>query len=138
MLIFEYFDAFDEQKSKKTHDEFEKYAADNGLRSGYKPFVFVAKEGDEEVGIIAGHTCYEEVHVANLIVNEGHRRKGIGSKLLQQVEEHFKGKGFEHINLDTFAFQAPKFYEKCGFSVEFVRKNKENEKLNRYFLAKYF
>ena len=29
-------------------------------------------------------------------------------------------------------------YKKCGFEVEFIRENKENPKLTKYFLVKYF
>ena len=47
-------------------------------------------------------------------------------------------KGFENINLTTYGFQAPEFYKKCGFEVEFIRKNKENPKLDKYYLVKYF
>lgn len=31
-----------------------------------------------------------------------------------------------------------KTYEKCGFELEFVRKNKSNPKLTKYFFIKYF
>ena len=57
---------------------------------------------------------------------------------METVEEYFRNKGFENINLTTYAFQAPEFYKKCGFKVEFVRENKDNPKLNKYFLVKYF
>ena len=30
------------------------------------------------------------------------------------------------------------FYKKCGFEVEFIRKNKKNSKLDKYYLVKYF
>ena len=30
------------------------------------------------------------------------------------------------------------FIEKCGFELEFVRKNKTNPKLDKYFYVKYF
>ena len=60
------------------------------------------------------------------------------NKLGVTVDSHYKDKGFENINLTTYGFQAPEFYKKCGFKVEFVRENKKNPKLNKYFLVKYF
>ena len=90
------------------------------------------------VGVITGHTYYKEVHIADLIILEEYRKQHIGSELIKIVEETFKNKGFENINLTTYEFQAPEFYKKCGFNVEFVRKNKIDEKLNKYFLVKYF
>ena len=35
-------------------------------------------------------------------------------------------------------FRLQSFIKKCGFEVEFVRENKKNPKLNKYFLVKYF
>jgi len=35
-------------------------------------------------------------------------------------------------------FKQQNFIKKCGFKVEFVRENKENPKLTKYFLVKYF
>ena len=69
---------------------------------------------------------------------EEYRNKHIGSKLIETVENYFRDKGFENINLTTYDFQAPEFYKKCGYEVEFVRKNKEEPKLTKYFLVKYF
>lgn len=90
------------------------------------------------VGIITGNSYYKEVHISDLIILDEYRNKHIGSKLVQTVEDYFKGKGFENINLTTYGFQAPEFYKKCGFEVEFIRKNKKNSKLDKYHLVKYF
>lgn len=57
--------------------------------------------------------------------------------LVEAVESHFKDKAFENINLSTYAFQAPEFYQKLGYKVEFIRENKTNPKLSKYFLVKY-
>ena len=138
MINIEYKENMDEKFYEIIDTEFNKYALKNEVVCNYRPFCFVAKQDDEVMGLITGHSYYEEVHIADLIVYEQYRKNKIGTKLVQAVEEHFNGKGFGHINLTTYAFQAPDFYKKCGFEVEFIRENKENPKLNKYFLVKYF
>ena len=95
-------------------------------------------EDNKVIGIITGHTYYQEVHISDLIILEEYRKKHLGTKLVQAVEEYYKDKGFENINLTTYGFQAPEFYKKCGFQVEFIRENKNNPKLTKYFLVKYY
>ena len=118
--------------------EFNKYASKNGVTCNYQPFNFIAKEDDKVIGIITGHSYYKEVHIGDLIIFEEYRNKHIGTQLVNTVENYYKNKGFENINLTTYAFQAPEFYKKCGFEVEFIRENKEKPKLTKYFLVKYF
>ena len=89
------------------------------------------------IGIITGHSYYKEVHIGDLIVLEEYRNKHIGTMLVEAVENHFKNKDFENINLSTYAFQASEFYQKLGYKVEFIRENKTNPKLSKYFLVKY-
>ena len=54
------------------------------------------------------------------------------------MEDKFENEGYNNINLSTSEFQAPTFYEKCGYKLEFVRKNKINPKLTKYFFVKFF
>lgn len=117
--------------------EFNKYAEKNGVVCDYTPFAYVASDDNTVMGFITGHSYYKEVHIGDLIVYEEFRDKKIGTKLVEEVIERFKNKGFENINLTTYEFQAPEFYKKCGFEVEYVRKSKENSKLNKYFMVKY-
>ena len=138
MIEIEYKDNLEEKYYEIIDTEFNKYATKNGVVCNYTPFNFIAKENDELIGLITGHSYYKEVHIGNLIVYEEHRNKHIGTKLVETVENYFKDKGFENMNLTTYGFQAPEFYKKCGFKVEFIRENKENPKLNKYFLVKYF
>ena len=138
MLNIEYKENLDEEFYKIIDTEFNKYANKNGVNCNYTPFNFVAKENDEILGIITGHSYYKEVHIGDLIIFEEYRNKNIGTKLVETVENYYKNKGFENINLTTYNFQAPEFYKKCGFEVEFIRENKENPKLTKYFLVKYF
>ena len=84
------------------------------------------------------YTIIEEVYIDDLIVIDKYRGRDIGTKLVTQVEDFYRGKGFNNINLCTNGFQAPKFYEKCGYQLEFIRKNKNNPKLDKYFYVKFY
>ena len=138
MIDIECKENIDEEYYKIIDTEFNKYAEKNGVVCNYKSFNFIAKENDKVIGLITGHSYYKEVHISDLIVYEEYRNNHIGTKLVETVENYFKNKEFENINLTTYAFQAPEFYKKCGFKLEFVRENKENPKLTKYFLVKYF
>ena len=138
MINIEYKEKLDEEVYEIIDTEFNKYATKNGVTCNYTPFNFVARENDEIIGIITGNSYYKEVYISDLIIYEQYRHKHIGTKLMEAVEEHFKNKGFENMNLTTYSFQAPEFYKKCGFEVEFIRESKQNPKLTKYFLVKYF
>ena len=138
MLNIEYKENLDEEFYKIIDTEFNKFATKNGVSCDYRPFNFIAKEDNKVVGIITGHSYYKEVHIGDIIIFEEYRNKHIGTKLIETVEKYYKNKEFENINLTTYNFQAPEFYKKCGFQVEFIRENKENSKLNKYYLVKYF
>ena len=98
----------------------------------------MAKDGDKIVGAISGATFFSEVYIDELVVKENQRGLKIGTNLITYVEEYFRDLGFNNINTCTNEFQAPKFYEKCGFKLEFVRENKNNPKLTKYFYVKYY
>lgn len=137
MIHIEYKENPDEEFFEIIDTEFNKFATKNDVTCNYTPFSFIAKEDNKIVGIITGHSYYKEVHIGDLIVLEEYRNKHIGTKLVEAVENHHKNQGFENINLTTYNFQAPEFYKKCGFEIEFIRESKENPKLNKYFLIKY-
>ncbi len=114
------------------------YDTENGVEYNFKRFSFVAKENNQIIGYLTGFSYYSEVTINNLVVLSQYRGKGIGTELIKHVERYFNGKGFNNMNLVTNDFQAPEFYEKCGFELEFKRENKDNPKLTKYFFVKYF
>ena len=136
MIKIEYSDKF-EELDKIADDLLTEYDKENGVEYNFNKFSFVAKNDNKLVGFITGFSYYSEVTINNLVVRKEYRGKGIGTKLIRKVEEYFEGKSFNNINLVTNDFQAPKFYEKCGFELEFIRKNKSNPKLTKYFFVKY-
>lgn len=138
MIEIEYKESLDEKYYKIIDDEFNKYAVQKGVECNYKPYNFIAKDNEKVVGIITGKSYYKEVHIGDLIVLEEYRKQHIGKKLMETVENHYKDRGFENMNLTTYGFQAPEFYKKCGFEIEYIRRNKKNSKLDKYFMVKYF
>lgn len=137
MIDIEYIENSNNKFGGIIDSEFNKYADKNDLVCNYMPFAFIAKEDEQIIGILMGHSYYNEVHISDFIVFEKYRNKHIGSKLIESAECYFKNKGFENINLTTYEFQAPEFYKKLGFTLEFIRESKTNPKLTKYFFVKY-
>ena len=113
--------------------------AGSGVVCGYKKFALVVWDGSGAiVGVLRSYTAFAEVYVDDIWVVPAQRGKGLGRKLLEALENRFRGKGYANINLVTNAFQVPEFYKKCGYEVEFVRVNKQNQKLTKIFFIKWF
>jgi len=124
-----------EELAESWHHEYE---ISKNVQYGFKKFHILAEENDEIVGILIGYTAFSEIYVDDLVVHEKFRNQGIGRMLLQKLEEHFEGKNYSNINLVTNEFQAPDFYKKCGYTLEFVRRNKKFPLLSKYFFIKNF
>ena len=129
------FDEVDDRLGEFINKEFSAYGEQNGVVLNYDEFCFAAEEDGKILGVITGRAYYNEVHIGDLIVASSVRKGGIGSKLVRAVEDNYRGNGYDKITLTTFGFQAPEFYKKHGYEIEFVREDKE-PKLSKYFLAK--
>lgn len=124
---------------KKMSNDLVAYESSHGIDVNYKRFAFVlSDESDEAIGVLNAFTAFSEIYIDDMWVDHAHRGQGHGKKLIKALEDHFENKGFNNINLVTSAFQAPEFYKKCGFSVEFVRENTKNPQLTKTFFVKYF
>ena len=115
--------------------EFSNYASDCDVTLNFEKFCFAAEDDGKIAGVIIGRAYYNEVHIGDLIVAKDYRQEGVGSKLVAAVEDAYKGRGYEKIALTTFGFQAPEFYKKLGYELEFVREDKD-PKLSKYFYLK--
>ena len=115
------------------------YETSHGVNFNHSKVSFViSNEDNESCGVLIATTVFAEIYVENLWVDSAHRGQGYGRKLLQSLENRFKGQGFNNINLFTSAFQAPEFYIKCGYTAEFTRVNHNNPRLTKTFFVKYF
>ena len=111
--------------------------AATGVDFNYQPFYLTAEEDGRLVGYLHGHTGSHEVYVDDVIVDGTLRHGGTGRALMQALEDHFAGGDFSHIYLTTYEYQAPGFYEKCGYTLEYMRPYAKDARLNKYHFVKY-
>lgn len=108
------------------------------LRNG-RYFEINKKIADENGTVIAG--CIAEVnkwnalHIDALWVNEEYQKRGLGSRLLKEVEAVAAENGCTLAHLSTFDFQAKDFYIKYGYEVFGTLENSP-EGHCRYYLKK--
>lgn len=118
--------------------EYEAYELQKGVESHFNRFYILAEDAEKIIGILTGYIIFSEVCVDELLVIQEYRHRGIGRSLLSYLESYFCGNDFTNINLVTNEFQAPEFYKKCGYSLEFVRKNEKYPLFSKYFFVKWF
>ena len=80
---------------------------------------------DEEGNLVAGmvaETFGNWLEIEYLYVSDDLRGQGIGSKILEMAEKESRNRGCKYSFVDTFNFQAPKFYKKHGYKEVFALK----------------
>ena len=107
-----------EQEIKYIRDSLYQFNNEIVGDDGHTPIHIVEYDADGNVigGILSG-TYWGWMYVDILWVDEKHRQKGIGSRLLCAAEEEAIRRGCHHVHLDTMSWQAPEFYKKHGYEV---------------------
>ena len=110
-------------KSERTHELANLIRAYNRAPSKSEPLNIYLE--DEEGNLVAGmvaETFGNWLEIEYLYVSEDLRRQEIGSKILKMAENESRNRGCKYSFVDTFNFQAPKFYEKHGYKEVFALK----------------
>ena len=65
--------------------------------------------------------------ITELIVTKNTRSRGLGQKLMKNMEDYFKAVGCEYLLVDVFAYneRGEKFYYKQGFHPRMFREIKK-------------
>lgn len=71
------------------------------------------------IGGAVGRTWGECAEIQQLWIADGHRNRGIGTRLVRAFEAAATARGCRAFYLETFDFQAPRFYEKLGYRIAF-------------------
>ncbi|MBO5866982.1 MAG: ribosomal protein S18-alanine N-acetyltransferase [Clostridia bacterium] len=85
--------------------------------------------GYYEEDTLVAYTCvramYEEAQVCNIAVLPNYRRKGIATKLIDEMLRLSVDKGCKYCELEVNTENTPaiELYKKCGFEVAGIRKN---------------
>lgn len=72
-------------------------------------------DSGEVVAGVIGTAYWGKLHVRILWVHRDHRSKGLGSRLMDWVEERAKELRCTSVMVDTMSFQAPEFYAELGY-----------------------
>jgi ribosomal protein S18 acetylase RimI-like enzyme len=69
------------------------------------------------VGGLVGEYYWGWLHIETVAMAEAIRGRGHGTQLLTAAEDDARKRGYRHICLETFSFQARPFYERLGYEV---------------------
>ncbi|MBS0651933.1 MAG: GNAT family N-acetyltransferase [Verrucomicrobia bacterium] len=91
----------------------------NGLSED--PVAFEMLEGQTLVGCVVVQYFWGQLHIKYLYVEEAYRGLGYGKALMQRALDYGKERGCRFAFVETMSFQAPEFYQKMGFHLDFKR-----------------
>lgn len=80
------------------------------------PVTLAVHDGDGTLlAGLSGRTAYGWLRIDALWVSAQCRRSGLGRRLIDRAEMIAVDRGCHGAHLDTYGFQAPKFYERLGY-----------------------
>jgi GNAT superfamily N-acetyltransferase len=88
-----------------------------GIADGQWLAFFSRDESGRILAGLCGNTWGGVCEIRQFWVEESHRHRGLGTRLLRAAEREAARRGCSQILLMTFSFQAPRFYERHGFEV---------------------
>jgi len=107
------------------------------IKHPIKNISFILRNEDEIIlGGITGTIFWYHLHIDFLWVDESLRGNGYGKQLLDNIELLARENNCNLIQLDTFSFQAPNFYQKYGYDVIGVIEDHPNKNNQQYYLVK--
>jgi GNAT superfamily N-acetyltransferase len=86
-----------------------------GVDDGQWLAIFVRDDQQTIRAGVEGWTWCGSCYIRNVWVHQDLRGQGVGTRLLQAVEQEAIHRGCQQIVLASFSFQAPGFYQKLGF-----------------------
>jgi GNAT superfamily N-acetyltransferase len=81
------------------------------------PVAIVLREPNDDtiIGGLWGSSAFDWLFIDLIFVPEEFRLRGLGSTLVRSAEEIAQSRGCLGVQLNTFSFESPGFYEKLGY-----------------------
>lgn len=87
-------------------------------------------------GLDACITAFRILYVSTVFVDEEYRRKGVGARMIREMEKRAVSMGVNTIRLDTFNWQGKEFYEAMGYQCVGHYDNAEDGYSEYFFLKR--
>ena len=88
-----------------------------GREDGQLFAFFIRNDQQEVLAGLSGWTWAEACEIQSLWVHPAWRRHGYGRELLAAAEQEALRCGCKVILITSYSFQAPAFYQKCGYEL---------------------
>ena len=108
--------SFDEIQFLEDH-LYEYNAAKVGCEDGQSFSFLIRDENQVIVAGLYGWTWAQACEIKALWVHAAWRGQGYGTQLLEAAEREACSHGCKIMMLNSYSFQAPGFYQKCGFTL---------------------
>ena len=95
----------------------------------------VEDDGRLIAGLDACITAFKILYVSTVFVDQEYRMKGIGARMIREMEKRAGAMGVNTIRLDTFNWQGKEFYEALGYQCV-GRYDNEEDGYSEYFFLK--
>lgn len=96
----------------------------------------IEDDGKLVAGLNAYITNFKILYVSTVFVDEEYRRKGLGARLMHEMEKRAAAMGVNNIRLDTYDWQGKEFYETLGYECVGHYDNKEDGFSEYFYLKK--
>ena len=137
MKIYQQWNQEDSDYIRKKVIEHNLSKLPDDVKHPVKNISFILRDEEDEIlGGITGTIFGYHLHIDFLWVDESLRGKGYGKQLLEHIEEIAQKNKCNLIQLDTFSFQAPNFYQKYGYEIIGVIEEHPTKDHKQYYLSK--
>ncbi len=87
--------------------------------------LLAAERNGELIGYAGLMTVLDEGYISNVAVKPEYRRKGVGRRLMEELESRARERNLSFLTLEVRQSNSPaiELYDQCGFQVVGVRKN---------------